>query len=236
MKIKIPKTLTQQAYELIREEILRGGLDGRHRLTEGYFAKRFGISKSPIREALNRLESEGLIKILPRRGAYVFEFSPRDVEEIYQLREILESSVVLNLHLDSKTAARLHSVVNEANASMRRNDREKYIRLDASFHSILAQANPNSRLRKALENMHDQMLILRRRTFALSSHSSVKQHLQILKALERGARQTAAQLMIKHLRTVCERLLSDMSAGKERQSAATRETKQGLKVAPSASG
>jgi DNA-binding GntR family transcriptional regulator len=87
--LKIPENLTQQAFRHIRDEILRGKLDGRQHLTEDYFAERFGISKSPIREALNRLESEGLITIVPRRGAFVVKLSVQDIEEIFELREAL---------------------------------------------------------------------------------------------------------------------------------------------------
>ena len=87
MKLKIPENLTRQAYRLIRDEIIKGQLDSQKHLTEGYFADRFGISKSPIREALNLLESEGLIRIIPRRGAFVADFSLHDIEEIYEQRK-----------------------------------------------------------------------------------------------------------------------------------------------------
>jgi DNA-binding GntR family transcriptional regulator len=207
LRIRIPKNLTQQAYSLIRKEIVQGGLDDHPRLTEEQFAKRFGISKSPIREALTRLEAEGLITILPRRGAFIPVFSKKDVEEIYELREILESRVVRNLKLDEKTAARLRAAVDRADACYRENDRDGYVRADMSFHRILAEANPNARLRKALENMHDQMLILRRRTFALTGGIAPKQHRAILDALERGEQNAAERLMIEHIRIVRDRLL-----------------------------
>lgn len=209
-KIRIAKNLTQQAYELIRAQILKGELNGRQRLTEAHFAQLFGISKSPIREAVNRLEAEGLVTILPRKGAFVRGFTIRDVEEIYELREILEASVVRNLVLNPKTAAKLHSLVDGAEACLRKNEREEYIRFDANFHRVLAQANPNSRLRKSLESMHDQMLILRHKTYDLSSRNTVKQHRAILDALERGDQESAATLMIAHIAAVRERLIEYM--------------------------
>ncbi|MGH9449811.1 MAG: GntR family transcriptional regulator [Terriglobia bacterium] len=210
MRLRIAKSITQRTYEIIRAQILRGELNASRRLTEAYFAKLFGISKSPVREALNRLEAEGLITIRPRRGAFVRDFSTRDTEEIYELREILETSAVRNVELDSKVVAELHAAVDEAEAYLRQNNREKYVCADAHFHRILAQANPNSRLRKALESMHDQMLILRHKTFALSGRNSVKQHRQIVQALEQGHREAAAQLMGEHIRAVRRRLLEDI--------------------------
>lgn len=211
LKLKIPENLTQQAFRLIRNEILQGRLNGEQRVTEEYFASRLGISKSPIREALNRLEAEGLIRIVPRRGAFLVDFSVRDVEEIYELREILECSVVRNLNLDSKTAARLHAVVDSAEAYLKRNDKVNYVREDAAFHTILAQANSNSRIRKVLEQMHSQMLILRYRTFELSSRTSVTQHRSILNALEKGRQEIAAKLMRDHIRTVRKKLLAHLT-------------------------
>ena len=208
MGLKIPENLTQQAFRHIRDEILRGKIDGRQHLTENYFAERFGISKSPVREALNRLESEGLITIVPRRGAFVVELSVQDIEEIFELREALEALVVKDAVLDEKILARVRAAVMSATHYREENDKANYIRADAAFHTTLVEASSNSRLRKILENMRNQMLIVRARTFELSSHISVKQHLTILEALEQGKREDAARLMAEHIRTVRARLIS----------------------------
>lgn len=208
MGLKIPENLTQQAFRYIRDEIIRGKIDGRQHLTENYFAERFGISKSPVREALNRLESEGLITIVPRRGAFVVELSVQDIEEIFELREALEALVVKDAILDAKTLARMRAAVMSAKRYREVNDKTHYIHADANFHTTLAEASSNSRLKKILENMRNQMLIVRARTFELSSHTSVKQHLDILEALEQGKREVAANLMAEHIRTVRARLLN----------------------------
>lgn len=210
MKLRIPENLTQQAYRYIRDEIIRGRIDGQQHLTEGFFAKRYGISKSPIREALNRLEAEGLITILPRRGAFVRGFAIHDVEEIYELREALETLVVRDAVLDAKTLARLRQIVLQAQSSLEREDKPNYIREDMAFHTTLANVSSNSRLRKVLESMHNQMLILRRQTFELSSHTSVKQHLAVLEALENGERERAAEIMTEHIQAVRKRLVEHL--------------------------
>ncbi len=210
MALKIPENLTQQAYRHIRDEIILGKLDGRQHLTENFFAERFGISKSPVREALNRLESEGLITIVPRRGAFVAELSVQDIEEIFELREALESMVVRNVLLDKKSLARMRSAVMSAKQFREENDKTNYIRADAAFHITLVESSSNTRLRKILENMRNQMLIVRTRTFELSSHTSVKQHLSILEALEAGNHDRAANLMAEHIRTVRARLVNHL--------------------------
>jgi len=208
--LKIPENLTQQAFRYIRDEIIRGKIDRQQHLTETYFAQRFGISKSPVREALNRLESEGLITIVPRRGAFVVDLSVHDIDEIFELREALEAVVVRDAVLNEKVLARMRGAVVSAKQYMEANNKSKYIQADACFHTSLADASSNSRLKKILENMRNQMLIVRARSYELSSHISVQQHLNILEALEQGKRDVAANLMVEHIRTVRARLVDHL--------------------------
>src|SRR6201999_1519092 len=89
-KLTAPQNLTALAYNSIKRHILEGKLDEETRLTEEFLSKRLGISKSPVREALNTLQAEGLIHIEPRRGARLRQFSVREVKNLYDLRENLE--------------------------------------------------------------------------------------------------------------------------------------------------
>src|ERR1700727_1787334 len=89
-RIEAPQNLTALAYDSIKAYILREDLDDKTRLTEELLSKQLGISKSPVREALNSLHTEGLIRIEARRGAYVRDFSTREVMDLYGLREALE--------------------------------------------------------------------------------------------------------------------------------------------------
>jgi DNA-binding GntR family transcriptional regulator len=217
--MKIPENLTRQSYRLIRDEILRGQLDKQRHLTEGFFAARYAISKSPIREALNVLESEGLIKIEPRRGVSVRRFSIQDIAEIYELREVLEALVVRKAELAPKLLERMRQAVRVAEAYRGKGDKLAYLREDAAFHAALTQACGNGRLRRALKNMRDQILILRRQTFELSSGTSVKQHYEILAALENGDREQAARLMAQHVHDVRTRLINHLREHEKRSAA-----------------
>lgn len=212
MKLKIPENLTQRAYRAIREEILKGKLNGSQRLTEAFFAGKLGVSKSPIREALNRLETEGLVVIAPRRGASVIQFTIDDVREIYDLREILETAAVRSATVDEKLLSRLRGALRDAKRSQQVNDKVAYILADADFHRSIAQSSDNSRLRKILESMHGQMLILRHRTFEISSGASVVEHEQILRALEDGDCEAASSFMMKHIHAVRGKLLAHLQS------------------------
>src|SRR4051812_38751246 len=130
MRLKIPENLTQTAYRLIRDAILQGKLNSRQRLTEEYFSQEFQISKSPIREALNKLEAEGLVQIVARRGAFVREFSGEDVNEIYEMREILEAAVIRGITVDAKLTQQLRAALEKARECLKAGDKAAYIRAD----------------------------------------------------------------------------------------------------------
>jgi DNA-binding GntR family transcriptional regulator len=227
MRMRIPENLTQHAYRLIRDGILQGELKNGQRLTEDYFAQEFKISKSPIREALNRLETEGLIKIVPRRGAFVRDFSLADVEEIYEMREILEAAVIRGLTVDEKLADQLRKAREKAQECIQAGEKLGYISADASFHTILARAHGNSRLRTTLEGMHNQLIILRHKTFELSGRASVVQHGRILSALTRGDNEGAAKLMIEHIRFVRDKLIESLRQ-REGESTAVQDADMSL--------
>src|ERR1700722_6705084 len=89
-RIDPPHNLTKLAYEWIKAYILSGNLDEHTRLTEDDLSRQLGISKSPVREALNSLSTEGLVRIEARRGAYLRTFSLQEVKDLYNLREALE--------------------------------------------------------------------------------------------------------------------------------------------------
>src|SRR5574340_488267 len=132
-KINIPSNLTSLAYDSIKRYILDGKLDEDARLTEEFLSTALGISKSPIREALNRLEAEGLIRIEPRRGAYLRDFSTKDIADLYDLREALETHVVLTAALSPELISELKQSVRRMRKFLKDNDKPHYIDEDMDF-------------------------------------------------------------------------------------------------------
>lgn len=215
-KLKIPSNLTVLAYDSIKQHILEGRLDGDSRLTEEFLSKQLGISKSPIREALNRLEAEGLIRIEPRRGAYLQGFHIEDIDELYDLREALETHVTQTARLSAALVARLKQSVRRMRQHLRENDKARYIDEDMRFHAELAAATGNERLCKVLENVQNQIWIFRRKTYDLSSSSAPDFHDAIIAALEKGDRLRAQEAMRDHIGGVRRKLvefIKEMKAG-----------------------
>jgi DNA-binding GntR family transcriptional regulator len=213
-KIKIPSNLTKLAYDSIKQYILDGKLDEGARLTEEFLANALGISKSPIREALNRLETDGLIRIEPRRGAYLQDFATKDINDLYDLREALETHVVRTVQPSPELLAELNQSVQRMRRYLQDNDKPRYIDEDMRFHAILATATKNERLCRALENVQNLIWIFRRKTYDLSSSTAQDFHEAIVMALNTGDRVQAEATMRKHIRTVQDRLIEFLAPEK----------------------
>jgi DNA-binding GntR family transcriptional regulator len=219
-KIDIPSNLTTLAYNSIREYILQGRLDETSRLTEDFLSNQLGISKSPIREALNRLEAEGLIRIEPRKGAYLRRLTTVEINELYDIREALEAHVVRTATVNSALLAELRGSLKRQRALLKANDKAHYIQEDVHFHGLLAHATGNSYLCEVLENIQNQIWLSRRKTYDLSSSTAPDFHDAIVKALEDGTGDKAERAMREHIRTVRNRLLQFLE---EHQAAAVAE-------------
>jgi DNA-binding GntR family transcriptional regulator len=207
-KLTIPFTLTTRAYDSIKEYILEGRLDEDDRLTEESLANQLGISKSPIREALNRLESEGFIRIAPRRGAYLRRFSLEEIQELYDLREALEVHVTRTAQLTPALMAELEKSVKRSRSLLKVNDKPKYIEEDVRFHALLANATNNGELCRVLQNVQNRIWLSRRKTYDLSSSEAPDFHQAIVDALRQNDREEAQSAMRRHIGNVRQRLLA----------------------------
>jgi DNA-binding GntR family transcriptional regulator len=212
-KLKIPANLTALAYNSIKEYILEGKVDGAARLTEEFLSNRLGISKSPIREALNRLEAEGLIRIEARRGAYLRTFSTKEIDELYDLREALEVHAVRTAKVTPALIAELRLSIHRLRTHRESNDRAKYIEEDVCFHAALVQATGSSLLAKEFESIQNRIWLCRRDTYDWSGGSAPDYHEEIASALETD-RVAAQRAMSEHIALV-RRTLSEHLSGPE---------------------
>jgi DNA-binding GntR family transcriptional regulator len=209
-RLETPQNLTALAYASIKAYILREDLDERTRLTEELLSKQLGISKSPVREALNSLHTEGLIRIEARRGAYLRCFTKEEVKDLYDLREALETYAVGVAELTPKLIADLRQSAQRTRKFLKANDKLGHIEEDTRFHGLIARATGNGELCRVLDNVHSQLWLCRRKTYGLSSSTAPDAHLAILVALEKGDRQKAQKAMRSHIALVRDRLIAFM--------------------------
>jgi DNA-binding GntR family transcriptional regulator len=150
-KIEAPQNLTALAYASIKAYILRENLDENTRLIEEFLSRQLGISKSPVREALNSLHTEGLIRIESRRGAYLRRFSTQEVKDLYDLREALEVYAVGSAVLSAQMISELRQSTERARKHLRSNNRLGHIEEDTKFHALIAAATGNAKLCRVLQ-------------------------------------------------------------------------------------
>ncbi|KUY98086.1 MULTISPECIES: GntR family transcriptional regulator [unclassified Burkholderia] len=184
----------------LREMIINGELHAGERLVERDLAERFGISRIPMREAIQRLEREGLLDIFRNRGAVVRMLSASDVQEIYDMRALLEGDAIYRSvkRLDDETLARaelVHRLLGESNVPRRQGE------LNREFHALLYSCCDNARQLKAIAELRSQVERYERlqTTLLADTPSFQVEHDAILQACrERNARGARA-MTVAHL-------------------------------------
>lgn len=157
------KSLREIVFETIRNAIVQGDMKPGERLMEVQLANELGVSRTPVRESIRKLELEGLVKMIPRKGAYVTPMSLKDLREMMEIRGALEG-LVARLAADNASAEQI-SDMRESNAgfedAIRNGDLQGIINYDISFHETLYQSSGNERLRTMIHTLREQMLRMR---------------------------------------------------------------------------
>jgi DNA-binding GntR family transcriptional regulator len=213
MMIKLTKipNLTELTYRSIKQSLLDGTFTELSRLTEESLATQLGISKSPVREALNRLEAEGLIYIEARRGARVRQFSPKEIRDLYNLRVALEEHAIDAATITPKFLRELAASINRTRKLLEAGDKVGHIEEDMRFHAMIAVAAGNDELSRVLENVQQKSLLCRSKSYELSSTTAPVAHKRIYMALKGGDKQEAQVAMREHIVFVRDRLLNSFS-------------------------
>jgi DNA-binding GntR family transcriptional regulator len=205
MELAKPKkvhSLTEQAHQSIKRYILTKESVREERLTEEFFSRELGISKSPIREAMNSLEREGLLRIEPRRGAFVRTFSVKEISDLYNVREIIEVYAAEHAVLTDEFIAELRASVQRIADYHSQGNKEAFIDEDVVFHSMIVQAAGNEELLRLHANTQDKQWLCRCQTFQLVSPDSPKAHSAIAEGLAAGDRAAAVEATRSHIRFV----------------------------------
>lgn len=195
-------TETQRVYEALKHDILARAFQPGEPLNEARLAAQFGASRTPIREALVRLEADGLLTILPRRGAFVRQLSLRDFLDANELRMLLEPYAALRAAAVIRDIVVLELLAEHAVIEVERptdQDYEAIQRLDRRMHTAIAEAVQNLRLTQLIQNLNDMMQVVREtdmRRRHREMHESIGEILQCLRAHDADA---AEQLMRQHI-------------------------------------
>lgn len=209
------RSMEEEVYLRLRDAILRGELAGGERLVQEDIAGRYGTSRIPVRDALRRLEADGLVETDVRGVCSVTRFGVDDLKEVYRLRELLEGHLIS--HACSRLGAeeldeleRLQQDMDEAQAS---GDPQAYVALNQRFHRALYDAADQPRAQKIIMSLWQGMPPLTPITIENRMAESSKEHWAILHALRAGQPEQAAQAMRHHIATAGQALLEHVSSG-----------------------
>jgi DNA-binding GntR family transcriptional regulator len=146
-------------YQQLKDAILAGAIRPMERITENRVAARFGLSRTPVREAFRRLEAEGLILVVPQRGSFVSQPSIEDLLEIYQVRTPLEclAARIAAETLDDAQIDALAEVVRRERDPAGSRTAEQRLRASAGFHAVIVAATGNKRMAALLTELQGQV-------------------------------------------------------------------------------
>lgn len=209
-KIEKPKSLDEQAYWHIKDAILKCTLPPGEFLAEVHLAKDLGISKTPIRKALARLQQEGFVTNIPYKGYFSTEILPKDIIEIYELRQLLEGYLIRQT-TPLFTPAELDEmeiIIHDAQRAIEAQQFERYILLNRKFHHAFDHKYAHRRISVVLSNL-DQHL---QRILFYTHHKyndllHEDEHLSILEAVRNQDVDLAEERMRKHLAKFCDGLV-----------------------------
>jgi DNA-binding GntR family transcriptional regulator len=211
------RTLWEQVRDRLREDILAGRLEPGTELSEVALAREFGTSRGPLREALGRLASEGLVTITPRRGAVVAQLSREEFIDAYQVREALETLAVrlaVPLMSDAEIA-HLRELCELMDRAARANEVHVFFETNNSFHEALVRGSRNRKLHEVHRMLVGQMVPYLPRSLELRGNlqQSVAEHQAILAAIEERDSERAARLLAEHIEVPQRVLESEAGAG-----------------------
>jgi DNA-binding GntR family transcriptional regulator len=217
------RTLREQVADHLREEILSARLAPGTELGEVALARSLGISRGPLREALGQLAAEGLVTIVPRRGAVVKRLTRQEFIDAYEVREALESLAIKlavpRLKMGEK--AELHRMAEQMERAARAGDTDRFFEINRQFHARLVRASGNRKLEELHSQLVAQMGRLMRQSVELRGgmDQSAAEHRAILVAVDAGDPERAARLLEEHIE-VPQRVLRSREIFEQEEEAA----------------
>ncbi len=206
-------SLRGRVFHKLREDILNGRYKEYEELKEVAIGEEMGVSRTPVREAFRQLELEGLIQIIPNKGAYVTGITEKDVKDIYMIRSLLEGLCArwATANITEEQMEEMEENVYLARFHAEKGHLEQMAELDNRFHEILYEACDSKILEHQLKDFHQYVLRVRRKTLSDPNRGikSNEEHNQIMEAIKAGDADKAEQLANRHMINAYENMVKN---------------------------
>ncbi len=196
-------SLRGRVFNKLREDILSGNYKENDELREQAIGEELGVSRTPVREAFRQLELEGLIRIVPNKGAYVTGITTKDVADIYMMRALLEGLCAkwATEHISTEQMQEMEENVYLAEFHAQKGHSEQIAMLDNRFHEIMYEACNSKMLEHTLKDFHQYVYRIRKQTLAQGArgNASNHEHREIMEAIKEKDAAKAERLANAHM-------------------------------------
>lgn len=203
LKLDNYKPLREVVFESIRGAIISGVLKPGERLMEVQLAEKLGVSRTPIREAIRKLELEGLVIMMPRKGAYVADLSLKDITDVLEIRAALEglASGLAALRITDKEIDQIELNAQQFHKAIEADDFDGIVQADIEFHDNIFKATRNEKLLQINNNLREQVQRFRIMYISKSNKSKdlAKEHFEIAEAISKRDIDMAEKIAKRHI-------------------------------------
>ena len=206
-------SLRGRVFHRLREDILSGKYKENEELREVAIGEELGVSRTPVREAFRQLELEGLIQIVPNKGAYVTGITAKDVKDIYMIRSSLEGMCarLATKNITREQLEELEENVYLASFHASKGHMEQMAELDNRFHHILYEACDSKMLENLLQDFHQYVIRIRKKTLSTKERgiASNEEHRKIMEAIKAGDSVKAQQAATVHMENAYDNIVKN---------------------------
>jgi DNA-binding GntR family transcriptional regulator len=198
------KPLREVVFNSLREAIIMGELKPGMRLMEVQLSEKMGVSRTPVREAIRKLELEGLVRMIPRKGAHVADLSVKDIMDVLEVRASLDglATALSASRISEGELKELRQVQIQFTSYMERDNLQGTVKKDVEFHDIIYRSSRNDKLIQIVSNLSEQ--VHRFRIIYLKDYSSprnvAKEHTEIIEAISGKDPEVAQKIAAKHIK------------------------------------
>lgn len=213
------KPLRELVCENLRDAINKGVLSPGERLMEIQIAEEMGVSRTPVREAIRKLELEGFVVMIPRRGTYVANISIKDINEVYEIRTALDilAGGLAAERINDEEIEEMRQLLVLTEKYIEEKNLNKIIEIDSKFHDVLYTASRNERLVNIINNLREQITSIRGQSMNYPGRlaDTLNEHREIVESIATRDIDRAQEAVRVHLENAEQTLLQAIDEGEK---------------------
>jgi len=214
LKIDGYELLNQKVYRVLKESIIKGFLEPGTKLLENKIAEKMQVSRTPVREAMQKLVAEGFVKTTPNQTMVVTEVSPEDVKEVLQIRGVLEglAARVADKKINGQEIDELENIISQMNLYVTKENLSSYCKVDDEFHDLILNICGNKWIIKMRDNLGSFIYRFRIKSLSIPGRlkCSLEEHRKIMESLKKHNSEEANILSQIHMENTVINILKNV--------------------------